>query len=195
MVRAARESRKVQRRLPNPEHPVISTGRILLPSGLAVNCMSSPIMNRPFTSLTVVKKPRDHATSDALGGACYGSIDDSGRLMVAEYKLNAVFAVTSEGLFVGALGGGHSGFTEQRGFAAGKGGSEFDRPHMCRGRADGTLIVADTWNHRLQLFSHDGRFLGVLGGGLDGWREDPVTTAEGRDFGRIRSAGGDFNGK
>jgi hypothetical protein len=47
---------------------------------------------------------------------------------------------------------------------------------MCRARADGMLIVADTWNHRLQLFTADGRFLAMLGGKAANWTEGALET-------------------
>ena len=118
-----------------------------------------------------------------LEGPATGHFDQTGRLLIAEYKLHAVFAVNAAGRFVGALGGGNNGFAEERAFAAGNGASEFDRPHMCKPRADGALVVADTWNYRLQLFDRDGRFVGVLGGGMSKWCDDAAATPEGRAIG------------
>jgi NHL repeat-containing protein len=119
-----------------------------------------------------------------LAGPATGHFDQAGRLLIAEYKLHAILAVSAEGRFLGALGGGHDGFIEGQGFAAGNGRSEFDRPHMCKDRADGALIVADTWNHRLQLFTGNGRFRGVLGGGMREWcDEKDAITPTGREPG------------
>lgn len=115
----------------------------------------------------------------AFAGPATGHFDRKGRLLVAEYRLHGIFAMTAGGEFIGALGGGHDGFGAQTSFAAGSGPAAFDRPHMCRARPDGALVVADTWNHRLQLFTQEGRFVGTLGQGTAGWREDAGGKGEG----------------
>jgi hypothetical protein len=116
-----------------------------------------------------------------FAGPATGHFDRMGRLLVTEYKLHAVVALSADAEFAGAIGGGHDGFVSRSGFAPGSEKAQFDRPHMCRARSDHALIVADTWNHRLQLFSAEGRFLGMLTSGMAGWREcavAPEATAE-----------------
>ncbi len=115
----------------------------------------------------------------ALAGPATGHFDGGGRLLVTEYALNAVFAYGTDGTFLGALGGGRDGFGPETGFEAGSEPCWFHRPHMCRALADGELVVADTWNHRLQRFSATGEWHGQLGGGTGGWRGPEAATPEG----------------
>lgn len=63
------------------------------------------------------------------------------------------------------------GLARQVPHAAGWGAGTFDRPHMATELTDGTIVVADTWNHRLQRFDVSGRWLGWLGDEVDGWQE------------------------
>jgi sugar lactone lactonase YvrE len=73
-----------------------------------------------------------------LTGPASAFFDRSGRLLVAEYSQNAVLALEADGRLAFTFGG------------------RFDRPHMARALADGRVIVADTWNNRLQQFTSDG---------------------------------------
>jgi sugar lactone lactonase YvrE len=98
--------------------------------------------------------------------------DRNGRLLVADYGGNRILRYDRSGNLRGWLGVTADG-SPGRGFRrAGRavvsqayGG--FDRPHMVCEDGDGHLIVADTWNHRLQKFSAQGAFVGWLG-----WRSD-----------------------
>jgi hypothetical protein len=112
-----------------------------------------------------------HGDAPRLTGPATGLFDGGGRLLVSEYALHGIFAYDAEGTFLGALGGGENGFRAAPRLSAGHGAAWFDRPHMCRALRDGDLVVADTWNHRLQRFTGDGVFVGSLGDGRDGWRE------------------------
>jgi sugar lactone lactonase YvrE len=42
-------------------------------------------------------------------------------------------------------------------------GGTFNEPWGIAVAPDGTVYVADTWNHRIQHFAADGRFLGMWG--------------------------------
>lgn len=98
----------------------------------------------------------------ALSGPATATVDDSGRLLVAEYRQNAVLVFDTSGNRVAALDPGASA-----------GPRPFDRPHMARQAPDGYIVVADTWNHRLQRFAPDGSWAGCLGEGTaGGWRLD-----------------------
>lgn len=48
-------------------------------------------------------------------------------------------------------------------------GGTFNEPWGIAVAPDGSVYVADTWNHRVQHFSRDGRFLGMIGGGGQGF--------------------------
>jgi streptogramin lyase len=71
-------------------------------------------------------------------GPASAFFDRSGRLLVSEYSQNAVLALQSAGELAFRFSG------------------EFDRPHMARALPDGSVIVADTWNNRLQRFESEG---------------------------------------
>jgi DNA-binding beta-propeller fold protein YncE len=74
----------------------------------------------------------------ALTGPASAMFNGAGRLLVAEYSQNAVFALDTDGRKAFAFAG------------------RFDRPHMARALPDGHVIVADTWNNRLQKFDAAG---------------------------------------
>lgn len=77
----------------------------------------------------------------SLTGPASALFDRSGRLLVAEYSQNAVMAFERDGRLACEFGG------------------RFDRPHMARALADGTVLVADTWNNTLQRFDPAGTLL------------------------------------
>lgn len=78
---------------------------------------------------------------DVLTGPASAMFDAGGRLLVAEYAQNAVLVLDTAGRVMGRLRG------------------VFDRPHMARALADGTIAVADTWNDRVQQFTMDGELM------------------------------------
>lgn len=147
-----------------------------------------------------------------LSGPASAFFDGLGRLLVAEYAQHCVLALDSEGAFIGRLGRDASGrllrFERGEGsLAASRLRGGFDRPHMVRSLADGTLAVADTWNNRIQRFTATGELAGTddiaascpvaIDAGADGgilvtaWGEDCVLSfdAHGRQTGRLGGPG------
>jgi hypothetical protein len=112
----------------------------------------------------------------ALKGPATAHFDRTGRLLVAEYGLHGVLAYAPDGRFLAALGGGNNGFGPAWSFTPGGLPGQFDRLHMVRMMPDMQLVVADTWNHRLQRFSAAGEWTGLLGSGADHWRTAAVPT-------------------
>lgn len=97
------------------------------------------------------------AGRECLSGPATGRLDRSGRVWVAEYAQNLVLIFDQEGTYLGRMGRGEAG--EQLVFDPGLGGVSakqtaggLDRPHMALPLRDGAILVADTWNHRLQKF-------------------------------------------
>ncbi len=79
--------------------------------------------------------------------------DEDGALFICEYGSNdRVQKFTAEGVFVSAFG------------QFGTGPGQFQRPSGMVLHA-GRLYISDAANHRVQVFSDAGKFLGVLGGG------------------------------
>jgi len=101
-----------------------------------------------------------------LKGPATVTLDSRGRLLVAEYASNSILAFDGRqavaGRFLGGLGGGEDGFVSNSSFSAHKERGAFDRPHMCRELPGGDLLVADTWNHRIQRFNSNGMWLGFF---------------------------------
>lgn len=116
-----------------------------------------------------------------LAGSATARLDRAGRLWLTEYAYHSVLLCSPDGELLGGLGGGATGFGPKVGHPAGSAFGAFDRPHMATELADGSILVADTWNHRLQRFDAAGRFLGWLGGGVTGWQNEvrPVSAGQG----------------
>lgn len=100
------------------------------------------------------------AGPECLSGPATVRLDRSGRLWVAEYAQNLVLIFDQEGAYLGRMGRGDAG--ELLVFDSGQGGVSakqtaggLDRPHMAMPLRDGAILVADTWNHRLQKFRPD----------------------------------------
>jgi sugar lactone lactonase YvrE len=89
----------------------------------------------------VIGDPRPIAGSAKLTGPASAFFNTAGQLLIAEYSQNAVIALDVNGQRAVSFAG------------------RFDRPHMARSLADGTVIVADTWNNRLQRFDADGKLI------------------------------------
>jgi hypothetical protein len=73
-----------------------------------------------------------------LTGPASATLDGHDHLLVAEYAQSAVLRFDRHGDCVGRVQGA------------------FDRPHMARRLADGTIAVADTWNDRVTRCTDDG---------------------------------------
>ena len=89
----------------------------------------------------VIGDARPIAAEPQLTGPASALFNASGQLLVAEYSQNAVFALDADG------------------GRAMKFAGSFDRPHMARSLPDGSVIVADTWNNRLQQFDAAGKLI------------------------------------
>jgi hypothetical protein len=76
-----------------------------------------------------------------LSGPASAFFDQAGHLLVAEYAQNAVLALETDGRVAFTFAG------------------TFDRPHMARSLDTGDVIVADTWNNRLQKFDASGKLV------------------------------------
>lgn len=85
-----------------------------------------------------------------------------GELLVSEYRLGMLFILNAALDVVQTIGGRRN-----------TGEPTFDRLHMARRLADGTILVADTWNERLVQISPNRAFLrwwGATGpAGASGW--------------------------
>lgn len=127
-----------------------------------------------------------------LLGPATAFFDRMGRLLVTEYRQHAIIAYDRDGFFCGALGMNKAqepcrfGVGEQSFVATARLGG-FDRPHMCKVDPSGFLVVADTWNNRLQRFTEDGRLVAWLNadtrtGEADAWvdvsTEPPIDSTE-----------------
>lgn len=94
-----------------------------------------------------------------LQGPATARFGSRGRLLLTEYRMNAVAVIGADAVPFLTIGGADPV----------RPGALLDRPHMTMELGDGTLVVADTWDHRLQRFDAQGRRLAVLES-RDGWR-------------------------
>jgi len=98
---------------------------------LFVTCYYTP-------GIYVVEGEQPVKLDTGVTGPASALFDRSGRLLVSEYSQNTVLALEVSGELAFTFSG------------------KFDRPHMARALDDGTVVVADTWNNRLQRFTGDG---------------------------------------
>lgn len=168
---AAGKSKARPRRPPggwNGPHGVTTDGN----GQLLVTCYYDPMI----VALTPDGSARVLVGSEYLKGPATSRLDGQGRILVAEYALNLLLAFSPNGEYLGRLGLAPN---EQilkfdlgrTGVPATTSPGGFDRLHMAMSTVDGLILVADTWNHRLQRFSAEGESLGCLSTG-QGWNAD-----------------------
>ena len=128
-----------------------------------------------------------------LSGPASISLDLQGRLLIAEYAKNLVLMFDAGGRYLGRLGRDAGGQALQfdpsdSGVPSSGTAGGFDRLHMTIAAADGCILVADTWNHRVQMFSPSGAYLGQLDD-LSGWKvkSDDIFWKRNRARGSIAS--------
>jgi outer membrane protein assembly factor BamB len=139
---------------------------------LFVTCYYDPMI----VALTPDGSARVLVGSEYLKGPATSRLDSQGRILVAEYALNLLLAFSPNGEYLGRLGLAPN---EQilkfdlgrTGVPATTSPGGFDRLHMALSTLDGLILVADTWNHRLQRFSAEGEYLGCLRTGQE-WNAD-----------------------
>ncbi|NCV22650.1 MAG: hypothetical protein EBV45_12005, partial [Chloroflexi bacterium] len=98
---------------------------------------------------------RPDGPKDAAGVAVCGYMLDTGVagiVLVADSRNHRIQRLTTEGRFLGALGG------------PGDGAGEFDAPIGLAVDRSGNVAVADSGNHRVQVFDPDGRHRWTVGG-------------------------------
>lgn len=121
-------------------------------------------------------------TGKQLTGPATAQLDAQGHLLVAEYAQNLVLRFELDGSYHGRLGR-----DPRRGlliFDSALGGvlkssllGGFDRPHMAKSLSDKSIVVADTWNNRLQRFASSGEFI-AWHAGEGGWQAGPQSETE-----------------
>jgi len=92
---------------------------------------------------------------------------EDGRLYVADSKNHRIQFFDSNGVFAGEWGG-YGETTAQATAAPGT----FNEPWGIAVAPDGTIYVADTWNHRIQHFTADGEFINSFGQFGQGYEAD-----------------------
>lgn len=116
--------------------------------------------SRPAASQATASQPAQpprfaiyERTLDGLGSPAHGVITPAGEYLVAEpdaHQIRAIDVVTGETLrTIGKYGSGEG---------------EFVRPHAVAVAPQGQLFVADTLNHRVQVFYPCGGFVRAFGG-------------------------------
>jgi len=108
-----------------------------------------------------------------------------GALYVVDFRGHSIHRFDHDGRFSGWLGATDAGATlgfvmTGRSVPSSVAGG-FNKPHVVRVTDDGSLLVADTWNHRVVRLMPDGAFAGWLGADADGpgsgWRSEGMAMA------------------
>ncbi len=105
------------------------------------------------------------------------AVDNQGRIYVVDAGNQRIQRFTPDGLFdmsFGSAGSGDGQFAPFPGSVGGPNGIAFD--------GDGNMYVADTWNHRIQVFTPDGQFLRAWGGFFDAADDPELSSQEGGKF-------------
>ena len=119
---------------PEPEEP-----RVDPYAGNTISLEPLSVIN--FAGETTFNAPRDIATAQ------------DGSLFVADSRNHRIVHLDSQGLFLNAFGGYGNVMDGQIP------GGLMNEPWGVAVGPDGNVYVADTWNHRIQVFTPDGQFL------------------------------------
>lgn len=149
-----------------------------------VTCYYQPMV----VKLAVDGKADVLITGRELTGPATAQMDARGSYLVAEYAQNLILRFEPDGSYHGRLGRDAQRnllkFDPATGGVLGSsllGG--FDRPHMAKSISDNSIVVADTWNNRLQRFTPSGEFMGWHAG--DGGWQAALPNEEGPTLGSI----------
>jgi len=116
-------------------------------------------------------------TPKKLNGPATSYFDQNYNLYVSDFDSSSVLKYSPELKFIGFVGMKTSGQLtsgweingdSQKSTLAGG----FDRVHSARVDEKGNVYVIDTWNHRVQRFSKEGKFTGWIGAKSDGTLTD-----------------------
>lgn len=120
--------------------------------GFCVTCYYEPALHFFAADGGLRSTLRQLSPGLPLEGPATSIYERDGLLLVTEYRLGLVAMLDAGGRLAGLIG--------DRG---GSGGLKLERPHMARRLPDGTILVADTWNHRLVVVGGQGEQLGWWG--------------------------------
>lgn len=152
------------------------------PHSAACDASGNNLIVACYYAPAIVNVPSEDAASllvgpDRLSGPASATLDRQGRLLVAEYAKNLVMLFDPTGRYLGRLGceAGAQALRFDPSYAAvpaSKLPGGFDRLHMAFSAQDDCLLVADTWNNRIQKFSPSGDYLCLLDD-TSGWKSAP----------------------
>jgi hypothetical protein len=111
-------------------------------------------------------------------------VDGSGNLYVVDRSNCRICKWDAQGNALGWIGGGQDGWRTDDATGWGTDLRSFSFPSGMALAPDGTIYVADTYNHRISKWSAQGQALGWIGGGSDGWQtgDTPTRGADARSF-------------
>lgn len=135
----------------NGPHSVAETGN----GELIVICYYEPLLALIHSDGSMSRLVHGRGV---LAGPATARLGRSGQILVAEYAQNLVLVFDLLGNYLGRIGRSddeellmvepHSGGVSRKNAVGG-----LDRPHMAIQMRDDSILVADTWNHRLQRFT------------------------------------------
>jgi len=112
-------------------------------------------------------------TPKQLKGPATSYFDLNYNLYVSDFDSNSLLKFSPDQEFLGWIGAKSDG-NATSGWEMSGDSSEsakpggFNRVHSAKVDTDGTIYVIDTWNHRIQRFSSEGKFTGWIGAKEDG---------------------------
>lgn len=146
--------------------------------GFCITCYYGKSLHFFDRDARPTKTLRQLASDVVLDGPATAVHDGSGQLLVTEYALGRVIVLDAGGSVVTVIGGGE-----------GPDSARFERPHMARRLTDGSILVADTWNHRLAITDETGllrRWWGLVDGRAE-WREGSAVAHPGAQIGALNA--------
>jgi sugar lactone lactonase YvrE len=101
------------------------------------------------------------------------AVDGEGSIIIADQNNHRVRKITPDGTVSTLAGAGSKGFADGAGAAA-----QFNFPFGVAVDGEGSIIIADTWNHRVRKITPDGTVSTLAGSGSAGFADGAGAAAQ-----------------
>ena len=127
---------------------------------LSEDALVSAPSGEAYASITTTLSPTKFIGGNNILNEPRGiDIAEDGSIYVADSKNNQIKHFSADGTLLDAWGS-YGSITDESANAI---GGTFSEPWDVAVAPDGTVYVADTWNHRIQKFTKDGQFISMWG--------------------------------
>ena len=99
------------------------------------------------------------------------SLDSSGDFYIVEHCNHRISKWSSNGKALGWIGGGSDGWKKTNGAVSASDYQSFYYPTGIHVDNEGNIYVSEYYNHRISKWNSNGKALGWIGGGSDGWKK------------------------